>query len=77
MCAGGHLNPAVTVAFLITKKLSFPRAILYMLAQLAGAILGSYLVKYVRPARSARGSPLAGASATLSHLPAVHPPAGH
>ena len=68
--AGGHLNPAVTLAFLITKKLSVPRALLYMLAQLGGAILGSFLVKYVCPARSACGSLLAGAAATRDQLPA-------
>ena len=46
---GGHLNPAVTAAFLMTKKISLIKAALYWIAQLGGAILGSYLVKYVRP----------------------------
>ena len=50
--AGGHLNPAVTAAFLLTKKISLIKAGLYWAAQLAGAVLGSFLVKYVSPAIS-------------------------
>lgn len=46
--AGGLLNPAITAAFLLTRKLSLPRALLYVAAQCGGAILGSFLVRVVR-----------------------------
>lgn len=42
--SGGHLNPAVTLLFWLMKKIKTHDAITYMLAQLAGAILGSFLV---------------------------------
>ena len=47
MLTGGHLNPAVTLAFLVSKKLTLQRAVCYWIAQLTGAIFGSlfpYLV---------------------------------
>ena len=43
-----HCAWQVTLAFLITKKLSIVRAIMYWIAQMGGAIIGSFLVKYVR-----------------------------
>ena len=43
-----HTAWQVTLAFLITKKLSIVRAIMYWIAQMGGAIIGSFLVKYVR-----------------------------
>jgi MIP family channel proteins len=45
--SGGHLNPAITLAFLITKKVSLVRAVCYWIAQLCGAMLGSGFTKAV------------------------------
>lgn len=45
--SGGHINPAVTLAFAITKKISLLRAALYITAQVGGAILGSFIVSVV------------------------------
>jgi aquaporin-4 len=39
--SGGHINPAVTVAFLVTKRISVLRSVLYILAQIIGAIFGA------------------------------------
>lgn len=36
--SGGHYNPAVTVAMLVTRRIDTQRAIAYILAQLAGAL---------------------------------------
>ena len=47
--AGGHLNPAVTVAFLVTARVSVVRALLYIVFQCLGACTGSALVLAVRP----------------------------
>ncbi|XP_025938947.1 lens fiber major intrinsic protein [Apteryx rowi] len=48
--SGGHINPAVTVAFLLAAQLSLPRALGYLLAQLLGALAGAGLLYGVTPA---------------------------
>ncbi|GAA4806541.1 MIP/aquaporin family protein [Olivibacter ginsenosidimutans] len=42
--SGAHLNPAVTLAMVITGSLSYGDALLYVLAQFIGAMAGSFLV---------------------------------
>lgn len=36
--SGGHFNPAVTVGFLVTRRIDTQRAVAYVIAQLAGAL---------------------------------------
>ncbi|CAM0871268.1 unnamed protein product [Alopecurus aequalis] len=48
--SGGHINPAVTFALLLARKISVPRAYFYMAAQCLGAICGAALVKAVHGA---------------------------
>ena len=36
--SGGHFNPAVTLAMLVTRRIDIPRAGAYVVAQLAGAL---------------------------------------
>lgn len=43
--SGGHMNPAVTLALFLARKVSLVRAVMYMLAQCLGAICGVGLVK--------------------------------
>jgi len=45
--SGGHITPAISFAFLFTRQISFLRWILYLGAQLLGAIIGSGFVKTV------------------------------
>lgn len=42
--SGGHVNPAVTVAMLVTGRISFADAIGYIIAQCAGATVAGFLV---------------------------------
>jgi len=42
--SGAHLNPAVTLAMVITGSLNYGDALLYVLAQFIGAMSGSFLV---------------------------------
>ena len=45
--SGAHINPAVTVATVITGKLTFTKGLLYIGAQLVGAALGAFLLDAV------------------------------
>ena len=47
--SGAHLNPAVTIAFWVTKRLSTLQSLLYWIAQLLGALAGAYLVVAIIP----------------------------
>ncbi|HLE48058.1 MAG TPA: aquaporin, partial [Candidatus Thermoplasmatota archaeon] len=42
--SGGHFNPAVTVAVLFTKRISWELGLLYIIFQLLGGIFGSFLL---------------------------------
>lgn len=52
--SGAHINPAVTVAMVLTRKLSPAKALFYLLAQSVGAIVGAAVLFGVTPA-SVRG----------------------
>jgi aquaporin PIP len=43
--SGGHINPAVTFAMIITGQMSVTRGIMYIVAQLIGACLGALLLR--------------------------------
>ena len=43
--SGGHFNPAVTLAAAVTRRIDPVDAVVYMLAQLSGGVLGALLVK--------------------------------
>jgi len=47
--SGGHINPAVTWACLVTHRISVLRAVSYIISQLVGAIIGSALLKSIIP----------------------------
>jgi MIP family channel proteins len=43
--SGGHFNPAVTLAAAVLRRINPLDAVIYMLAQLSGAVLGALLTK--------------------------------
>ncbi|MGZ8491614.1 MAG: MIP/aquaporin family protein [Gemmatirosa sp.] len=45
----GHFNPAVTLAFLVTRRIQPMMAALYVVAQLVGAMAAAYLLKATFP----------------------------
>ncbi|KAG5842141.1 hypothetical protein ANANG_G00174510 [Anguilla anguilla] len=47
--SGAHLNPAITLATLISCQISVFRAVFYILAQMLGAVFASGIVYGVRP----------------------------
>ena len=46
--SGGAFNPAVTLAFLASKKISTYDVLPYIIAQIAGALTAVYLVKLLK-----------------------------
>jgi MIP family channel proteins len=47
--SGAHLNPAVTIGYWATRRLSTFDALTYWAAQLSGSCGGAYLLRYVIP----------------------------
>lgn len=47
--SGGHLNPAVTIGFWVTRKISTFDALFYWVAQLAGGAAAAYFLRAVVP----------------------------
>lgn len=47
--SGGHFNPAITLGFWVTRRLSTLHSIAYWIAQLLGAAAAAYTIKLVLP----------------------------
>jgi MIP family channel proteins len=47
--SGGHFNPAITIGFWVTKRVSTLDVALYWAAQVAGAIAAAFLLKVLIP----------------------------
>jgi aquaporin Z len=61
--SGAHFNPAITFGFLITRRIKPSLAVVYVVAQLAGAALAALLVQQLLPR--------AGTEAVKLGVPAV------
>ena len=68
--SGAHVNPAVTAGMLVTGRISASNAVVYVLAQLAGATVAALICKVVFPAAAVTeanlGIPLPAAWATTN-----------
>eukprot|EP01102_Stenamoeba_stenopodia_P013997 TRINITY_DN460_c0_g1_i1.p1 TRINITY_DN460_c0_g1~~TRINITY_DN460_c0_g1_i1.p1 ORF type:complete len:268 (-),score=52.73 TRINITY_DN460_c0_g1_i1:71-874(-) len=49
--SGGHINPAVTIALFVAGVISISRTILYVIAQVSGAIVGSLFLAAILPTK--------------------------
>ena len=47
--SGGHLNPAVTLAFLVKRRTDVSSAMAYIVAQLSGAVVAALLLRMIYP----------------------------
>jgi aquaporin Z len=56
--SGAHHNPAVTLGFLAAGRIKLDRAIQYILAQLAGAVVAAYACQYFFPVESVNAAKL-------------------
>src|SRR6266581_8894911 len=43
--SGGHFNPAITLGFLATRRITLPIAIAYWISQFAGAIVAAAILR--------------------------------
>ncbi|XP_055353359.1 aquaporin-5-like [Paramacrobiotus metropolitanus] len=70
--SGGHINPAVTIAFLLTRKISLLKAVLYMAFQCSGAVAGAGLLFAVVDEKTFQG-PFAcnGVGGGLNNMQAI------
>jgi MIP family channel proteins len=68
--SGGHLNPAVTIGLLATRRIDPVSAAAYIVVQLAGACVAAYLVTLLLPGPAVRGAmvgvPVIASSVSLS-----------
>ncbi len=60
MRISGHLNPAVTIGFLVTRRIGPAMAVIYIIAQLLGALIASYALKGLFPAATLAATRLGG-----------------
>jgi MIP family channel proteins len=60
MRISGHLNPAVTIGFLVTRRIEPMMGMLYIVAQLLGALLAAYALKALFPHDVATATRLGG-----------------
>lgn len=61
--SGAHINPAVTFAAVVTKRMTIPTGVTYIVAQLIGAALGAIVLAAVLP--EAIGGGVGNGSGTL------------
>jgi aquaporin Z len=62
MRVSGHFNPAVTLGFLVTRRIEPIMAGVYIAAQIIGAILAAYTLKVLLPAAMTEATRLGGQS---------------
>ena len=65
MRISGHLNPAVTIGFLVTRRIEPMMGALYIVAQLLGATLAAYALKGLFPHDVAVATRLGGQALAL------------
>lgn len=66
--SGAHMNPAVTIAFALSKKFPWNNVLPYCAAQITGALLASLILKLLFPFNQFLGSTLPHGSETQSFI---------
>lgn len=66
--SGGHINPAVTLGLASAGRVKPVRALLYIVAQCAGAAAGSGLLKAFTPERAAGKLGVTGLGSDVTQL---------
>ena len=66
--SGAHINPAVSIALCVSKRFSWRHLAPYILAQLAGALLASYILHYLFPINEFLGATIPSGSNLQSYV---------
>ena len=66
--SGAHLNPAVTIAFCLAKKIAAKEALLYVGAQILGAFVASFILQFLFPQNSGLGATMPAGSNLQSFI---------
>lgn len=66
--SGAHLNPAVSIAFVIAKRFPAKQLLPYIISQVAGALLASLILKILFPVNQLLGSTIPQGSAWQSFV---------
>ena len=64
--SGAHINPAVTIALCVSKRFHWTHVAPYILSQLAGALLASFLLRFLFPTNVFLGTTLPSGTALQS-----------
>jgi aquaporin Z len=65
MRVSGHLNPAVTLGFVVTRRIEPVMAFVYIIAQVLAAVIAAYALRGLFPATVVASSRLGGQSISL------------
>jgi aquaporin Z len=66
--SGAHINPAVTIAFWVAGKFEGKELLPYIAAQLIGALLACYVLKFLFPDHETLGATLPSGSVSQSFV---------
>lgn len=66
--SGAHMNPAVSVAFVVAKRFPLKELLPYIVSQVAGALLASGTLKLLFPANEVLGATLPAGTAMQSFV---------
>src|SRR3954471_14052423 len=66
--SGAHLNPVVTLGFVVARRFSPRWAVVYVLAQCAGAVLASLCLRLLFPDQATLGATLPAGAASQSFV---------
>src|SRR6476620_8865642 len=66
--SGAHLNPAVTVGFVVARRFPIRWALVYVAAQVVGAILASVCLRFLFPSHATLGATIPAGEAVQSFI---------
>jgi aquaporin Z len=66
--SGAHLNPAVSIAFTIARKMPLKDTLMYIVSQVLGAFVASFILKYLFPGNEMLGTTLPSGSEMQSFV---------
>ncbi|WP_395048058.1 MIP family channel protein [Flavobacterium sp.] len=66
--SGAHFNPAVTIAFTLAKKFELKEVIPFIISQLIGAFLASFILKFLFPMNEFLGATIPSGTASQSFI---------